>query len=138
MNTATSDQREPTLSDLVACAAPSEKWPQIARAVSILSDQAIASATNFFTTLIVGRNRPPEELGLYALGMSFVFGLMNFPRNLSRRNTQIAALLVEHDHRVADHHKPLWRPLILELWHRIFVDGEPWETSACLGNEVAA
>jgi asparagine synthase (glutamine-hydrolysing) len=54
------------------------------------------------------------------------------------RPSAIRNLLDEHDERLADHHKPLWRLLILELWHRIFVDGEPWETSACLGNEVAA
>ena len=42
------------------------------------------------------------------------------------RPEAVQQLIDDHAQGKADHHKTLWRLLILEIWHRLFVDGDPW------------
>ena len=47
-----------------------------------LADQAVASATNFLTGVIIARACSKEELGLYMLGFSLVLLMMDFQTSL--------------------------------------------------------
>ena len=52
------------------------------------------------------------------------------PRSLERaifRSDVVKRLLDQHRTKVRDHADRIWRLLNLELWHRIFLDGEPTE-----------
>lgn len=56
------------------------------------------------------------------------------PRALQRgyfRSNVIAALLAEHSKGQADHAEDLWDLLMLELWHRTFIDGKGLHRAAC-------
>ena len=47
-----------------------------------LADQAVASATNFATGIIIARTCSKEELGLYMLGFSLIFLMTDFQTSL--------------------------------------------------------
>ena len=47
-----------------------------------LADQAVASATNFATGIIIARACSKEELGLYMLGFSLIFLMTDFQTSL--------------------------------------------------------
>lgn len=47
-----------------------------------LADQAVASATNFLTGIIIGRTLAKEEFGLYMLGFSIVLLIVNVQTSL--------------------------------------------------------
>jgi O-antigen/teichoic acid export membrane protein len=47
-----------------------------------LADQAVASATNFLTGIIIARTCSKEELGLYMLGCSLIFMMTDFQTSL--------------------------------------------------------
>jgi O-antigen/teichoic acid export membrane protein len=47
-----------------------------------LADQAVASATNFLTGIIIARTCSKEQLGLYMLGFSLVFLMTDFQTSL--------------------------------------------------------
>src|SRR5262249_42338575 len=51
-----------------------------ARGVVLVADQGVASATNFLTTIIIGRACLPQELGLYTLGLSLAAIVMMIPK----------------------------------------------------------
>jgi asparagine synthase (glutamine-hydrolysing) len=50
----------------------------------------------------------------------------------------IQQLVDEHGRGAADHHKALWQLLVLELWHRVFVDGESLEGLRNAASALAA
>lgn len=52
------------------------------KAVITILDQGVASATNFFASIIVGRICTKDELGLYMLGLSIVLLAMNTQNSL--------------------------------------------------------
>jgi len=47
-----------------------------------LTDQAVASATNFLTGVIIGRACTKEQFGLYMLGFSIVLFVMSLQTSL--------------------------------------------------------
>ena len=47
-----------------------------------LADQAVASATNFLTGIIIGRAGSKEELGLYILGLSLILFMTDLQTSL--------------------------------------------------------
>ena len=49
------------------------------RGLLLVADQGVASATNFLTTIMIGRACLPEELGLYSLAFSLSIVLMTVP-----------------------------------------------------------
>jgi O-antigen/teichoic acid export membrane protein len=53
-----------------------------ARSFALLVDQAIASGTNFLTTLVIGRTCLPDELGMYVLGFSLAVMSLRIPKAL--------------------------------------------------------
>jgi len=52
------------------------------KGVIALTDQAVASTTNFLTGVIIGRACAKEEFGLYMLGFSLVLFMMNLQTSL--------------------------------------------------------
>lgn len=51
------------------------RYPSTTRGMLSIADQAIVSGTGFLTAVIVGRNLPTEQLGLYYLTLSIVLFL---------------------------------------------------------------
>jgi len=54
-------------------------------------------------------------------------GLLIEPRSLERglfRSESVRRLFAEHRARRVDHYDRIWRLLNLELWHRVFIDGD--------------
>ena len=50
--------------------------------VITLADQVIVSATSFLTTICLGRNCLPDELGLYSIGFSLSVAILGLPKAL--------------------------------------------------------
>lgn len=56
------------------------------------------------------------------------------PRSVNRglfRTESVKQIFAEHRNRIRDHSNRIWRLLNLELWHRVFLDGEPPEHIRC-------
>jgi asparagine synthase (glutamine-hydrolysing) len=56
---------------------------------------------------------------------AYVNDILLSPRALKRgyfRRDAVQRLVTEHEKRVTDHHEMLWRLIVLEEWHRCFVD----------------
>src|SRR5690349_5149908 len=67
-----------------------------------LADQAVVSGTSFLTTAMIARWAPPDELGMYALGISLVVSwvavqdtLVLLPYTIHRHRPQ--ATLTRHE-----------------------------------------
>lgn len=56
--------------------------PTTRKGVVTLADQAVASATNFLTGVIIGRACTKEQFGLYMLGFSIVLFVMSLQNSL--------------------------------------------------------
>lgn len=62
----------------------------------------------------------------------FVYDLLLSPRSTQRgyfKKDVIERLIYEHVNKIRTWHYPLWNLLMLELWHRMFIDGE-WVSEA--------
>lgn len=71
----------------------------------------------------------------------YVRDTLTSARSCDRRLFEPAAirrLLDEHGDGVADHHKALWQLLILELWHRVFIDGDSLDELRSAEHSMAA
>jgi len=58
-------------------------------------------------------------------------------RGLFRRDT-VKRIFAEHRGKVRDHGNRIWRLLNLEIWHRVFIDGEPMEAVSVSGASSSA
>ena len=58
-------------------------------------------------------------------------------RGLFRRDT-LKRIFSEHRAKVRDHGNRIWRLLNLEIWHRVFIDGEPMESVSVSGASSSA
>jgi asparagine synthase (glutamine-hydrolysing) len=58
-------------------------------------------------------------------------------RGLFRRDT-LKRIFSEHRAKVRDHGNRIWRLLNLEIWHRVFIDGEAMETVSVSGASSSA
>ncbi len=88
----------------------------------------------------LGFPTPLAELFRGAL-KDYVRGVLLSERCCDRRlfePDRISHLLEKHEHAEADHHKTIWRLLVLEVWHRLFVDGDTVEQLAYSEQELAA
>jgi len=62
----------------------------------------------------------------------FAYDMLLSPRSIQRgyfKREVVERLLHEHVNKVRAWHYPIWNLLMLELWHRMFIDGE-WVTEA--------
>ncbi len=63
------------------------------------------------------------------------------PRTIERglfRPDTVKRIFAEHRGKVRDHGNRIWRLLNLEIWHRVFIDGEPTEAVSVSGASSSA
>jgi asparagine synthase (glutamine-hydrolysing) len=63
------------------------------------------------------------------------------PRTIERglfRPDTVKRIFTEHRAKARDHGNRIWRLLNLEIWHRVFIDGEPMETVSVSGASSSA
>jgi asparagine synthase (glutamine-hydrolysing) len=71
--------------------------------------------------------------------LAVVEKLLTEPRSLGRvlfKAESVKQLFTEHRNRLHDHGERIWRLLNLELWHRVFIDGE--SATAAASSEVSS
>ena len=83
----------------------------------------------------------PTPFSGWLLGpqLELVEAMLLEPRSLERRLFRPDAtrqLFREHRARYRDHADKIWRLLNLELWHRVFIDGEPIRSPGSHGAEI--
>jgi asparagine synthase (glutamine-hydrolysing) len=63
------------------------------------------------------------------------------PRTIERglfRPDTVKRIFTEHRAKTRDHGNRIWRLLNLEIWHRVFIDGEPMEAVSVSGDSSRA
>ena len=63
------------------------------------------------------------------------------PRAMERklfRGDTVKRIFSEHRAKTRDHGNRIWRLLNLEIWHRVFIDGEPMEAISVSGASASA